>query len=370
MSTPAGEPLRVGLLGGGVIGATHGLMLADIAQKCPGTVTLETIAEPIAAQRQLFVEHLGVRHGYADARELIERAEIDAVFVCTPTHTHLELVRAATARGLHVFCEKPLGMNLAEACEIARLVAAAGVQAQVGLVLRYSAVYDVMREFARDAAAGRPMAWVMRDDQCLPIRGLHGTPWRADPARTAGGTLIEHGIHDLDLVQWMFGPVRRLRASVRNLAGHPGIEDYAAVELELESGLHAQIVNVWHDMVQRPSNRRLEIVCERRFIGSEHDMAGPIEIQTADEAAIVLAEAETLARFAARHPEIPAALHGSLGASYLAQDLAFVQALRCGQPPSPGLADGIAAQRLAELAYRSAREDRTITLAEEPDPAP
>ena len=84
----------------------------------------------------------------------------------------------------------------------------AGVKAQIGLVLRFSSIYTVMRDLLRDPAdIGAPMAVVFRDDQCFPIRGLHDTAWRSDRTLTAGGTLIEHGVHDLDLLTWLFGPI-------------------------------------------------------------------------------------------------------------------------------------------------------------------
>jgi len=213
-----------------------------------------------------------------------------------------------------------------------------------------------------DPAAGRPLAIVFRDDQCFPTRGMHASPWRADRSLSAGGTLIEHGVHDLDLLTWMFGPIVRLRAWERNLAGHPGIEDYVAVEAEFADGLRAQLVNLWHDMLQRPSNRRLEIFCERAFISSDHDMHGPITRQSGDgEAEIVSADA-VLQRFidargAAEHPQ-----RDWFPVSYFVQDLAFVEALLADRDPEPGIGVGLEAQRLAEAVYTSARENREIEL--------
>ena len=51
------------------------------------------------------------------------------------------------------------------------------------------------------------IAVTMRDDQDFPIRGAHPSAWRNDPSLTAGGTLIEHSVHDFDILTWMFGPV-------------------------------------------------------------------------------------------------------------------------------------------------------------------
>src|SRR6185503_16069390 len=154
-------------------------------------------------------------------------------------------------------------MSLAEARAMHDAVRRAGVHTQIGLVLRFSAIYWLMRDLLRDPDIGAPMAVVFRDDQCFPIRGLHDTRWRADRSQTAGGTLIEHGVHDLDLLTWFFGQPQRLRAWEQNRAGHRGVEDYVGVELEFENGLRAQLLNLWHDVTQRHSNRRLEIFCQQ-----------------------------------------------------------------------------------------------------------
>jgi predicted dehydrogenase len=206
------------------------------------------------------------------------------------------------------------------------------------------------------------MAVLFRDDQCFPIRGVHGTSWRKDPALTAGGTLIEHGVHDLDLLTWMFGPIARLRAWEQNRAGHPGVEDYVAVELELATGLRAQLLNLWHDMAGRPSNRRLEIFCRRGFTSGDHDMFGEIVIQRGDAEARTIGGAELMRRFEDLIGPLREPFRDWYSVPYFVQDLAFVEALLEGRDPEPGLAVGLAAHRLAEAVYRSARSDIEVVF--------
>lgn len=357
------DGVRIGLIGAGVIGAAHSTVLQQIGAALGGRVELVAVAEPLPERRAWFVDTYGYRHGCAGAAALLAREDIDTVFVCTPTRYHAEIVLAAAARGLHIFCEKPLAMTTAEAATMVAAVERAGVAAQIGLVLRFSAVYTVMRTLLRDAAVGRPLAVVFRDDQCFPIRGVHDSAWRADRTLTAGGTLIEHGVHDLDLLTWFFGLPRRLRAWEQNRAGHPGIEDYMAVELEFAGGLRAQLVNVWHNMVQRPSNRRLEIFCEDAFIASDHDMSGDIRYQLGDGSEQVLPEEEVLRRFVALQPSPPTSLRDWYGVSYLVQDLAFINSLLAGCAPEPGIRAGLQAQGLAAAVYQAARTGEVV----EPD---
>jgi predicted dehydrogenase len=357
------DTVRIGLIGAGVIGAAHSAVLQQVGRALGARVQLVAIADPAAERRALFADLYGYHQRFADADELLRDGEIDTVFICTPTRFHAELVRAAASRGLHVFCEKPLAMDVPEATEMVAAVERAGVQSQIGLVLRFSAVYSVMRSLLHDPRAGRPLAVIFRDDQCFPIRGVHDSAWRADRTLTAGGTLIEHGVHDLDLLTWFFGPVQRLRAWEQNRAGHPGIEDYMAVELDFAGGVRAQLVNVWHNMIQRLSNRRLEIFCDRAFIASDADMSGEVTYQFADGPEARLSEDEVLRRFIAMQADVPAALRSCYGISYLVQDLAFVEALLAGRPAAPSMRAGLEAQRLAAAAYHAARTGEEVDVA-------
>lgn len=354
----------IGLIGAGVIGHTHSVVLQQLRAVLGEQLQLVAVADPDPEARDRCADAYGYGARFADGLDLIRHADINAVFVCAPTRFHAALVDAAAARRLHLFCEKPLAMDVAEAEAMVTAVEAAGVIAQIGLVLRFSAVYTVMGALSRDDRAGLPRAVVFRDDQCFPVRGLHSSGWRADRTLTAGGTLIEHGVHDLDLLTWQFGPVRRLRAWQQNHAGYAGIEDYVAVELEFTSGLRAQLMNLWHDMVQRPSNRRLEIFCERAFVASDHDMGGPVRCQFGDGAETEVAADEVERRFLALYPHLPAELHQWAGVPYLVQDHAFVAAL-LGEPRrGPTLRDGLAAQQLAAAVYQAAQTGEAVEVGE------
>jgi len=356
------ECVRIGVIGAGVIGATHSVVLRQISRALPGRVHLVALADPLGARQALFREFYGYEQCYADGRTLLADAAVNTVFVCTPTRYHAEFVHAAARKGLHVFCEKPLAMDHAEGAAMVAAIEAAGVASQIGLVLRFSAVYTVMRELLQQPQAGRPLAVVFRDDQCFPIRGVHESAWRADRTLTAGGTLIEHGVHDLDLLTWFFGPVRRMHAWEHNRAGHAGIEDYMAVEMEFVGGVRAQLINVWHNMVQRPSNRRLEIFCDNAFIASDADMSGDITYQFGDGSEQIMRADEVLRRFAAMHAQVPDGLRDYFGVSYLVQDLAFVEALLADRAPAPSIHIGLEAQRLAAATYHAARSRTEVDV--------
>ncbi len=115
-------------------------------------------------------------------------------------------------------------------------------------------------------------------------------------------------------------------------------------------------------MVQRPSNRRLEIFCDCAFVASDHDMSGPIVAQWGDGPEVVIAEDEVKRRFLALQPGLPEALHDWCGVPYLLQDYAFVDALLTDRLPAPSLAAGLEAQRLAAAVYHAARSGDEVDV--------
>ena len=93
------------------------------------------------------------------------------------------------------------------ATALVEAVAASGVASQCGLVLRSAPVFRALRDLVQGGTLGAPMAAVFRDDQYFPIQGTYASQWRADVAQAGGGCLIEHSIHDLDILRFCFGEV-------------------------------------------------------------------------------------------------------------------------------------------------------------------
>jgi predicted dehydrogenase len=124
-------------------------------------------------------------------------------------------------------------------------------------------------------------------------------------------------------------------------------------------------VNVWHDMVRRSSNRRLEVFCERAFVATEHDvMIGSVVVQRGDGGEEIIAAEQVLDHFVERQERPIAALRQGYGIAYGVQDLEFVRALLEDRAPAPDMRAGLEAQRVAEAVYESARSGETIELAD------
>ena len=135
-----------------------------------------------------------------------------------------------------------------------------------------------------------------------------------------------------------------------------------AIELEFVSGLRAQLVNLWHDMVERNSNRRLEIFCERGFLASDHDMLGDIIVQVGDGPEGRLAPDDVLQRFERLLDRHDHRYRAWYGIPYLLQDLSFVESLLADRAASPDLGVGVEAQRLAAAVYYAAQSGEEVQL--------
>ena len=225
-----------------------------------------------------------------DPAEIIDAPDINVVYITVPTGAHKDLVLRAASRGKQIFCEKPLATNLADVEEMVRAVEAAGVKAGVGLILRHSPILTVLKSLTDNPTLGRLMVILFRDDQFFPIQGHYMSDWRKDREVAGSGTLLEHSIHDADVLRWLGGDIREVRGSLGNFAGYEGVEDLAVADIRFTSEAHAELISIWHSVLGRPSTRRVELFFEKGFFSVDNDFLGPIHMQTHAQIAEVLDE--------------------------------------------------------------------------------
>jgi myo-inositol 2-dehydrogenase / D-chiro-inositol 1-dehydrogenase len=347
--------IRVGIVGCGFIGSIHSFALECLGRAglVDAAVTATFDLDAARAQR------IAQRHGAAVAPDLDTLLDhVGAVWVCTWTAEHPPVVDAAVAAGKAVFCEKPLAPTLPDCRRIAELLAR--VPHQVGLVLRHAPVFRNVAAIVASGRYGRPMALVLRDDQYFPIQGMYGSTWRSDVDKAGGGTLIEHSIHDLDVINWVLGPAATVSAHAASIFGYPGIDDSAALRLTYDGGATASLVSVWHQVTSRPSTRRLELFCEEAFLWTEDDYLGPLHVETADGSEVIDGEPPPwIDRLT-----VPEVLAKPL-AQYAEPSLAFLDALGTDGDRArgaPGVEVALAAHEVVDGAYRSA------ALGGEPQP--
>src|SRR5215470_4679921 len=170
-----GDRVRVGLVGAGRIGSFHA---ESLALRIP-QAELVAIADPATGA----AERLAGRYGanpYTDPQELIESVDVDAVVIASAARAHVALVIAAATAGKPVFCEKPMGFDLADADKAIMAADAAGVPLQVGFNRRFAADFRA----AHDIVAGGGIGGVQL------MRSVLRDPGLADPAAVPPWTIF------------------------------------------------------------------------------------------------------------------------------------------------------------------------------------
>ena len=159
-------------------------------------------------------EALGVSALYMEFQDLLDHDGLDAVTIATTHDLHYPIAQAALERGLHVFCEKPLGLNSRETARLAALAKERRVVNMVAFTNRWVPEAAHAKQLLDHGFCGT----VFHVTACKSAG--YGGPgssfmWRTDPARSGGGVLFDLGCHVLDLCQWLVSPIRAVCADVQ-----------------------------------------------------------------------------------------------------------------------------------------------------------
>jgi myo-inositol 2-dehydrogenase/D-chiro-inositol 1-dehydrogenase len=333
--------LAVGLIGAGRIGRLHAQNL-----RASDRGRLAAVHDPDADAARALADAAGAE--VADSPEaLLARPGLDAAMICSPTDTHVDMARLAIGRGLAVFCEKPLDLDLGRASEVLDLLESRPVPFMTGFHRRFDPSTRRLRDHVAAGGIGRP--------EVLRVMSRDPAPPPLDYIRRSGGIFRDMTIHDLDLCRWLSG-AEFTHAFARGFnvvdpaIAAAGDADTAAVTLwDERTGLSAVIQN------SRRSNagfdQRIEV------LGSEAGVA----LENAP-----VTHARFLRPEGAARDALPDHFPERYAAAYVAQLDAFLGAVAEGRPPETTARDGVAALALADACARSAAEGRPIAV--EPTP--
>lgn len=332
------NPLRIGFLGAGLSATYHSKSL----HRSGALVTRAGVFDPDIQRAADFAAASG--HTVLDNEdEVIDTC--DALYICTWTSEHPRQLAKALAAGRHVFCEKPLATTLHEAERMATLARSAGLTHQVGLSLRYSPAYLWAKHLLDMPDSGAVMSVIFRDDQLSPVQGHDESAWRGDKALAGTGTLLAHSIHDVDMLRYFVGEVASVSASTASFHGIDGTEDVAAATLTFTNGAIGTLNSVWHDNLARPSLRRVELFCQRRYVVIEgDDWDGPVSWTDADGTSGSLCGDDLETAVAPLRTRCPN------------PDGAFIESAINNEPAYPDLTVAVAAHRIVESMYLSANQ--------------
>jgi predicted dehydrogenase len=287
---------------------------------------------------------LEIEHSYDTLEALVERADVQAVVIASPSAYHAQGIRAAAEAGKHVLCEKPLALTLEDAGAALRAVAKAGVQCQVGFMRRYDPAYASARKRIQAGEIGDPVIFksVGRDKEPPPPAFLRSN---------VNGTLFsDAAIHDFDLARWLMDDEVVAVHSFGGLLACPEMAEFGDIDVCLVN-LRLGRGGVGNVEAFRKSTYGYDIRTE--VLGTK----GALQVGYLQHTAEWALTASGISHDVVDHWLV------RFADAYLNEMRSFVSAILADQPVRPAGDDGQRALAVALAAEQSFRESRPVTLA-------
>jgi predicted dehydrogenase len=345
----------IGIVGAGMISEFHAVALRAVTG-----AKLSAIYARDAAKGAEFA----AKHGcaaYSDYEAFLAHPGLAAVSICTPSGAHLEPAMTAMAAGKHVICEKPLEVTPARVDAMIAAAAKNRVLLSGIFQRRFNPSTAVLKEaldagrFGRIALAEASIKWWRTQEY------YDSGKWRGTWALDGGGALMNQGIHTIDLLLHLMGPVKRLSASV-GLIAHERIEveDSAVAILEFASGAKGVVQATTACWSKKGHPAEIQIGGDAGSVIMTDDKFRHWEFR--DETA---ADEGIRQRFGLNSTSagVGAADPKAIDASWHARNLQdFCDAIRLGQPPFVDGHEGRRAVELIDAIYRSAKSGQAVEL--------
>lgn len=332
--------LNVGLIGAGRIGRIHA---GNLANRIPNARLVAVADIDLEAAKSLTAE-LNIETAVSDYAQLLENGDLQAVVISSATDTHAQIIMEAAAAGKHIFCEKPLALELSRIDDALDAVEAAGVKLQVGFNRRFDPNYRKVREMAAEGKIGEP--------QILRITSRDTEPPPLEFVKVSGGIFLDMTIHDFDMARYITGSEIEEIYVIGAVMIDPRIEelgdlDTVIITLRFENGVIGTIDNSRKAVYGY--DQRIELFGSEGMISTENETPDRHSLSTADG----IQKPLPLHFFLERYIE-----------SYLREMQSFVDCVQNDTPPEVTGADGRAPVVSGLAARLSYDENRPVSLNE------
>lgn len=331
--------INVGLIGAGKIGQIHAnnLLQSDY-------FNLKVIAD-------VFTGHLKNTHFEKSVptitqnpEDIFQDTEIDAVFICSLTHTHAEYIIKAAKAGKHIFCEKPISLDIGQTKEALKVVREKDVKIQIGFNRRFDKHFRKISQLVKQGRIGEP--------RLIKISSRDPQPPSEEYLRGSGGMFIDMTIHDFDMIRFLAGSeAKDITVKAANLV-HPMFSrhkdvDTAIITLTLENGAIAVIDN--SRQAAYGYDQRIEVFGSKGSVEAENETETNVKLST--EEGISLDHPKYF--FLERYKD-----------AYVTEVNEFAKAILSGEEVSCSGEDALKAEILAVAARQSWLEKRTVTISQ------
>jgi len=343
------KKVRVGVIGAGAIGPAH---MKGFQQAAGAELT--AVCDTDKGRARAAAEQFGIPNVYLDHRKLLAADVVDAVSVCTPNSTHLQLALDALAAGKHVLCEKPISMSGREA----RRMVEAAKRARRILMTAQSMRYSGKARFLKQLVDSGRLGDIYYAKAAIFRRTGIPRGWFQDRKQSGGGPMVDLGVHMLDLMWWMMGTPKpavalgvtfdHLGTTGQGMGGwgvnyRPGkfsVEDLGVALVRFADGRAAGVEVSWAT--------HTEDMFWVRFFGTK----GGAQIFP-DLALYEMADGT----------KIDVTPHASQADGYTGETEHFISCIQRGQQPlSPG-SQSVVVMDMLDAIYKSAGTGRAVTIS-------
>ena len=333
------KKVKIAVIGTGRMGSVH---VRNIARLIP-EAELVAICDIRLEVAQVVADELGIQRVVQDYHELLADPEIEAILIASSTDTHAFMMKDVAAAGKHIFCEKPLALELDKIDEALEAVKKAGVKLQVGFNRRFDKSYQRVRSIVASGEIGRPcILRITNRDPDFPAMEF---------LRVSGGIFLDLAIHDFDMVRFQVGEVEEIYATGSVLI-EPKLKEFGDIDtdvvtLKFVNGAVGAIDNSRKAVYGY--DQRLEVFCSNGTALANN------------EAETVAVKGNTDGFLSAKPPYFFMQRYAPCYVEELRQ---FVECVRDDKPTPTTGADGRAAVVLGYAAWKSLRENRPVKVSE------
>lgn len=338
MNSPS--KIGVGVIGTGRIGKLHiehlcqNIQDADVLALCSlDHETSENLAE------QFDIPHLTSEYD-----TILNDPNVNAVIVATPTNTHVEICQAAAQAGKHIFCEKPIALDLKEIDTTLAVIHNSGVKFQVGFNRRFDKNFIHVREMINSGEIGEP--------HILRITSRDPAPPPLEYVMVSGGLFLDMTIHDFDMARYLIdGEVDEIysvgEVRVNPKIGDVGDIDTAVITLRFKNGVLGTIDNSREAVYGY--DQRVEVFGSKGVVSAENQITNTVTLSGSSGSSSALPSYFFLERYKE---------------AYLTEMEAFIQCIQDDTLPVVTGEDGRIPVVMASAALKSLRENRPVRLSE------
>ncbi|MFC3884578.1 inositol 2-dehydrogenase [Bacillus songklensis] len=331
------KKITVGIIGAGRIGKLHVDNLLSIPE-----IQIKSVSDVVVNHLQEWASSKGISVLTDNYKDLLTDPEIDAVFICSPTNTHAQIIKEAARAKKHIFCEKPVSFSVEETIEALKVVEEEGVKLQVGFNRRFDPNFKKVRELVQQGEVGQP--------HILKITSRDPEPPSVEYVRSSGGLFMDMMIHDFDMARYVMNS-EVVEVSARGAVlvdpaiGEAGDVDTAIVTLTFANGALGVIDNSRQAVYGY--DQRVEVFGAKGAATADNCRPTTVEVSTAEG----VSKDKPLYFFLERYTQ-----------AYIEEVTQFAKALLENQEVICCGNDGLQAERIAKAAKESFVTGRPVKI--------